>query len=200
MGQAAGESFRVRRVGRGEHGRPLGDTLLGQTVMHVGRCQQAEADMMVFGVVPREEDVAIGPGILDRGEPLGEGRAVLERLELRLRERVVVGDVRAGMGLGVLGRAVTLAIIRRRLQGPRAGNPTSTVPQNAAWPLSGRPDRSRGLVQRPSSASTSEFGSQCIQRNGLLPVPPDEMGSGLRHGRWQRARGHALVRQQCPDH
>ena len=42
----------MRGVGRSEHGRPRGDALLGQTVMHVGRRQQAEADMMVFGVVP----------------------------------------------------------------------------------------------------------------------------------------------------
>jgi len=50
VGQAAGESFRVRRVGRSEHGRPRGDALLGRAVMHVGGSQQPEARMMVFGV------------------------------------------------------------------------------------------------------------------------------------------------------
>jgi len=40
------------RVGDGEHGRALGDALLGQAVVHVGGRQQAEADVMVFGVVP----------------------------------------------------------------------------------------------------------------------------------------------------
>src|SRR5713226_3409599 len=44
--------------------------------------------------------MAVGPGILNRAEARWERRAVLERLELRLRERVVVGDMRPGMGLG----------------------------------------------------------------------------------------------------
>jgi hypothetical protein len=111
VGQASGESFRVRRVSRGEHGRPHRDALLGQAVMDVGRRQQAEAGMMVFHVVPREEDVAVGPGILDRGEPLGECRAVLERLEVRLREWVVVGDVRSGMGLGCPPNCKPIALV-----------------------------------------------------------------------------------------
>jgi hypothetical protein len=63
LGKPAGEALRVCRVGRGESGRPRSYALLGQTVMHVRRCQQAEADMMVFRVVPREEDVAVGRGV-----------------------------------------------------------------------------------------------------------------------------------------
>ena len=60
--------------------------------MHVGGRQQTEADVMVLGVVPGEEDVAVGPGILDRPEPPRERRAVLQRLELGFGERVVVSD------------------------------------------------------------------------------------------------------------
>src|SRR2546425_10233839 len=52
------------RVGRGEHGRARRDALLGQAVMHVGGRQQAEAGVMVLGVVPGEEDVGVGPGVL----------------------------------------------------------------------------------------------------------------------------------------
>jgi hypothetical protein len=50
LGQTAGEALRVRRVGRGEHGRPRGDALRGQAMMHIDRSQQAEARMMVLGV------------------------------------------------------------------------------------------------------------------------------------------------------
>ena len=100
MGQAGGEAFRMRGIGRGEHGHSRPDALLGQAMMNVGRRQQAEASVTMFGVVPGEEDAAVGPDVLDRAEPLGECRPVLQRLELRLRERVVVGDVRAGMSLG----------------------------------------------------------------------------------------------------
>jgi len=69
-------------------------------VVHVGGRQQAEAGVMVFGVVPGTEDAAVGSGILDRTEARRECRAVLQGFELRLRERVVVGDVRTGMSLG----------------------------------------------------------------------------------------------------
>jgi len=41
MGQAARESFRVRRIGRREHGRPRGNALLCQAAMHIGRRQEA---------------------------------------------------------------------------------------------------------------------------------------------------------------
>jgi hypothetical protein len=66
MRQTRGEAFRMRGVSRSEHGRPRGDALLSQAVMHVGRRQQDEAGMIVFRVVPREEDMVVGPGILDR--------------------------------------------------------------------------------------------------------------------------------------
>ena len=44
--------------------------------------------------------LAVRAGGLDRGEPAGEVGPVLQGLELGLGERVVVGDVRAGVGLG----------------------------------------------------------------------------------------------------
>jgi hypothetical protein len=56
--------------------------------------------MMVFGVVPREEDVAVSAGVLDGAKPHRERRAVFQCLELRFLERVVVGDMRPAVGLG----------------------------------------------------------------------------------------------------
>ena len=66
---------------------------------HFGR-EQADAAVMVLGVVPGKEALEKAACILDRAEARREVRAVLQRLELRLRERVVVGDVGATMGLG----------------------------------------------------------------------------------------------------
>src|ERR687885_180601 len=57
--------------------------------------------MAMLLVVPGKEDLAVGPGGLDRGELAGEVGPVLQGLELRLGVRVVVGDVRAAMRLGV---------------------------------------------------------------------------------------------------
>src|SRR5438093_2392455 len=54
--------------------------------VYVGGRQQAEARVMVLGVVPGEEDVTVSPGVLDRAETSRKRRAVLERLELRSEE------------------------------------------------------------------------------------------------------------------
>jgi hypothetical protein len=45
--------------------------------MHVGGRQQAEGGMMVFGVVPAEEGMAVGASVLDRAEARREVRPVL---------------------------------------------------------------------------------------------------------------------------
>jgi hypothetical protein len=89
----------MRAIGRSQDRRPRRDPLLGQAVMHVGGRQQPKTAVMVLDVVPGEEDVAVGADVLDRAEPVRERRPVLQRLELRLRERVVVGDVGAAMRL-----------------------------------------------------------------------------------------------------
>ena len=66
--------------------------------MDVGGGVQAEPAVAVLVVVPGEEVLAVGAGVLDRGEAAGEVGPVLEGLELRLGVGVVVGDVRAGSG------------------------------------------------------------------------------------------------------
>jgi len=65
MRRPSGETLRARRIDGSEHGRPRANVLLGQATAYVGRCQQAETRMMVLGVVPGKEDVAVGRGVLD---------------------------------------------------------------------------------------------------------------------------------------
>jgi hypothetical protein len=62
----------------------------GVAVVDVGGGVQAEAAVAVVVVVPGEEFLAVGAGGLERGEPGGERRPVLEGLELRFGVRVVV--------------------------------------------------------------------------------------------------------------
>src|SRR5438552_1237016 len=53
--------------------------------------ERASADNeMKQRFVPGEEDVGVSPSILDRAEPPRERRAVLQRLELRLGERLAL--------------------------------------------------------------------------------------------------------------
>ncbi len=63
---------------------------LGLAVMHLVRRHQADADVMMILIVPREEAAAEGLCILDAAETFGKLRLVFQGLEVRLRERVVV--------------------------------------------------------------------------------------------------------------
>ena len=78
------------RIGRKEHPVPGLDHLLTATVVDVRRRQHADAGMPVLMVVPAHEPAAGGTAVLDGTEALGKLGPVLEGLELRLRERVVV--------------------------------------------------------------------------------------------------------------
>ena len=80
----ADEPFRVGGVGGGEVVRPGGLDGLGTAVVDIGGGVQAQPGMAVFLVVPGEEDLAVCPGGLDRGEAAGEARPVLQGLELAL--------------------------------------------------------------------------------------------------------------------
>ena len=72
----------------------------GGAVVDRGRGVQADPGMAVLVVVVGEEQVAECACVLQGGEGAGEDGAVLEGLERGLGERVVVGDVRAGMAAG----------------------------------------------------------------------------------------------------
>ena len=65
------------------------EPLLGSAVVDVSRGQQGEATVPVLVVVPGEEGAAQGAGVFDRAEAVGKLRPILQRLELRLRVRVV---------------------------------------------------------------------------------------------------------------
>ena len=84
------------------------------------RGQQGDAAVMMFVVVPGKELLAKGPCVFDAGEAVGELRPVLERLELALRERVVVGDVRPAVGLGDPQVASSRATGLEVIDGPRS--------------------------------------------------------------------------------
>ena len=72
----------------------LGYDPVGQAVVEAFGSEQGQPAMMVLAVVPGKEVLAEGARVVQRTEPLGKGRAVLERLELAFRERIVVGDPR----------------------------------------------------------------------------------------------------------
>ena len=87
----------MRDIGRGQDGRARGAARLDPPEVDIGGRDQAEGTVMVLGVVPGKEDVAMGSRVLDRTEPVRKFWAVLEGLELGFRERVVVRHVRPGV-------------------------------------------------------------------------------------------------------
>ena len=93
--------------------------------MHVGGSEQGDTGVSVFVVVPMEEGLAVGTGVFDGSEPVGEVRSVFQGLELGLREGVVVGDVGARVGLGdpeIGEQQRGPAWISSRSRGRRAGS------------------------------------------------------------------------------
>src|SRR5271170_7612343 len=62
-------------------------------VMHLVRGHEADPAMVMVLVVPVEETAAEAGGILDATETFRESRLIFQRLEVALRERVIVGDM-----------------------------------------------------------------------------------------------------------
>jgi hypothetical protein len=54
--------------------------------------------MIMLGVIPVEKALAMLARVLNRAEPLGKRRPILERFELRLGIGVIIGDRRTAMG------------------------------------------------------------------------------------------------------
>ena len=62
-------------------------------------CHQADACVVMVFIIPGEETAAERAGLADRPEPLGEFRPIFQRLEMGLREWVVVRSVRPAQGI-----------------------------------------------------------------------------------------------------
>ena len=91
----ANEALGMLLVGGAEDCLPLLVCLVSEAKVQGSRGEQADAGMAMFVVVPREEPLAEGTGVLDRPETVRKLGAVLHGAELAFRERIVVGDMRA---------------------------------------------------------------------------------------------------------
>jgi hypothetical protein len=76
LGWLADEALWVGGVGGVQHRTSRQGDLLGVAVVNVGRGQQRDPAVAVLEVVPAEEPLAKAAGVLQRAEPVREGRVV----------------------------------------------------------------------------------------------------------------------------
>ena len=74
--------------------------LFCQTVMNSFQGEQPDPRMPMFCVIPGKEVLAEAPAVLNAAKTTREIRTVLEGLELRLGEQVVIARIRPAVGLG----------------------------------------------------------------------------------------------------
>src|SRR5580704_2999688 len=79
--------------------KPLFDRLRRQTMMNHSRGEKTQPGMAVLVVVPGEEFLGEGSGILQTPKAFRETGPVLQSPEVTFRIRVVIGDVGAAVGL-----------------------------------------------------------------------------------------------------
>src|SRR5580692_7861508 len=81
---ATDETFGMGREGARKYSLTRGQKRIGQAVVDAVRGQQSKPGVMMLMVVPSKELPAESARVLQRTEPLGKGRAILERLEVAL--------------------------------------------------------------------------------------------------------------------
>ena len=100
MRRPANKAFGMSAVSSIENGAPLFKRLRRQTVMNHSRGEKTQPGVAVLVVVPGEEFLGKRPGVLQAPKAFRETGPVLQSPEMTLRIRVVIGDMRAAVGLG----------------------------------------------------------------------------------------------------
>ena len=93
------EAFRVGDISVVEHRLAQIANLFSRLIMHHLRRHHADPRVPMHPVVPREKRMAKRLAVLEATEPVRERWPILHRLKLALRIRIVVGGVRATVGL-----------------------------------------------------------------------------------------------------
>ena len=86
----ADEPLRCAEKRSVERGLAGGVDCAGLPEVDLIRCHEADACVMMVARLPGEESAAECAGLNDGLEPFGEFRLIFQRLEVGLRERVVV--------------------------------------------------------------------------------------------------------------
>jgi hypothetical protein len=84
------EAFGVAKVGFGEDRGAGGSNLGCMSIVDVVRGVVGDPGVPVIGVVPGVEGAGVLAGVFEAAEPVGEVGPVLQGLELRFAERVVI--------------------------------------------------------------------------------------------------------------
>ena len=100
VGRLVDEALRVSGIGRHEHLVPGGLHQVGSPLVHGHRRHQPDTRVAMLAVVPGEEPLTEGAGLVEAAKPFREIRTILQRFELGLGEGVIVTGIGAAMCLG----------------------------------------------------------------------------------------------------
>ena len=100
LGRPADEALGMSAVSGIQNDTPLLDGFRRQAMMHDSRKEKAWSGMAVLVVIPGEELLGERAGILQRPKTFRETGPVFQSPEVAFRIWVVVGDMRAAVGLG----------------------------------------------------------------------------------------------------
>ena len=90
----------MRQVSSIEHELPFLKDIVGLAVVDHGWSEQADPGMPMLIVIPGEKELRMAAAILDRAKAIREIGPVLHGAKLTFRKRIIIGNVRAAVGLG----------------------------------------------------------------------------------------------------
>jgi hypothetical protein len=100
LGRLADEALRMSTVGGVENRTTPFNRFRSQTIMNHSRREKAQSGMAVLVVIPGEELLGEGTGILERPKAFRETGSLFQGPEVAFRIWVVVGNMRPAVGFG----------------------------------------------------------------------------------------------------
>jgi len=100
LGWLPHEALQVRGIGSQKHPLPGVTHRFGPPVVYGDRRHQSDSCVAMLAVVPGEERLAESAGVLEATEAIRKVRAVLQRVELGLGERVIVAGIGPAVCVG----------------------------------------------------------------------------------------------------
>jgi len=201
----------VLRVGVVESDLAAGSDLFDAAVEYLGRSEERKSRMLVMVIIPGEELLTPSSRMGERSEPLRIVGLVLQRLELRLGEGVVVADVRTAEAAHDADgseelcealrphRGAAIGVHRERTAGDAVALDSlgeEVLGELGALPLGEQPANRHATEQVEDHIEAVEDPVQRTAQLGNIPGP-DLVGGRRREGRFGMLHRTTLCASLC---